>query len=69
MSAGNGRVIGRQSSDGKVGWRVDYDPEKGTHINIWDYTQGKGPGKAVKQVVPFAGNEKDFQSILNLLNR
>ncbi|WAJ36027.1 hemagglutinin repeat-containing protein [Pseudomonas sp. GOM7] len=69
VSAGNGRVIGRQSSDGKVGWRVDYDPEKGTHINIWDYTQGKGPGKAVKQVVPFAGNEKDFQSILNLLNR
>jgi len=34
VSAGNGKVIGRQSSDGKVGWRVDYDPEKGTHINI-----------------------------------
>ena len=44
VSAGNGKIIGRQSNDGKVGWRVDYDPEKGTHINIWDYSQGKGPG-------------------------
>lgn len=58
VSAGNGKVIGRQSSDGKVGWRVDFDPDKGTHINIWDYAQGKGPGKAVKQVIPFEGNEK-----------
>ncbi|WP_255212460.1 hemagglutinin repeat-containing protein, partial [Serratia plymuthica] len=69
VSAGNGKVIGRQSSDGKMGWRVDYDPEKGTHINIWDYSQGKGPGKAVKQVIPFEGNEKYFETILKQLNR
>ncbi|PWV62910.1 filamentous hemagglutinin [Pantoea ananatis] len=69
VSAGNGKVIGRQSNDGKVGWRVDYDPEKGTHINIWDYSQGKGPGKAVKQVIPFEGNEKSFETILKQLNR
>ncbi|WP_024224222.1 contact-dependent inhibition effector tRNA nuclease [Escherichia coli] len=69
VSAGNGKVIGRQSSDGKVGWRVDYDPEKGTHINIWDYSQGKGPRKAVKQVIPFEGNEKSFETILKQLNR
>ncbi|TNT82864.1 hypothetical protein FIB84_18710, partial [Escherichia coli] len=69
VSAGNGKVIGRQSSDGKVGWRVDYDPEKGTHINIWDYSQGKGPGKAVKQVILFEGNEKSFETILKQLNR
>ncbi|MBW0681829.1 hemagglutinin repeat-containing protein, partial [Escherichia coli] len=69
VSAGNGKVIGRQSSDGKVGWRVDYDPEKGTHINIWDFSQGKGPGKAVKQVIPFEGNEKSFETILKQLNR
>lgn len=69
LSAGNGKVIGRQSSDGKVGWRVDYDPDKGTHINIWDYSQGKGPGKAVKQVIPFEGNEKAFETILKQLNR
>lgn len=69
QSAGNGRVIGRQSSDGKVGWRVDYDPEKGTHINIWDYSQGKGAGKGVRQVIPFEGNERDFEVILKQLNR
>ncbi|MBP2860007.1 VENN motif pre-toxin domain-containing protein, partial [Dickeya oryzae] len=69
ISAGNGKVIGRQSNDGKVGWRVDYDPEKGTHINIWDYSQGKGPGKAIKQVIPFEGNEKSFETILKQLNR
>jgi filamentous hemagglutinin len=69
VSAGNGKVIGRQSNDGKIGWRVDYDPEKGTHINIWDYSQGKGPGKAIKQVVPFEGNEKSFETILKQLNR
>ncbi len=27
VSTGNGKVIGRQSSDGKVGWRVASDPE------------------------------------------
>ncbi|WP_246859100.1 hemagglutinin repeat-containing protein [Dickeya oryzae] len=69
ISAGNGKVIGRQSGDGKVGWRVDYDPEKGTHINTWDYSQGKGPGKAIKQVIPFEGNEKSFETILKQLNR
>ncbi|WP_192456871.1 hemagglutinin repeat-containing protein [Musicola keenii] len=69
VSAGNGKVIGRQSGDGKVGWRVDYDPEKGTHINTWDYSQGKGPGKAIKQVIPFEGNEKSFETILKQLNR
>ena len=69
VSAGNGKVIGRQSSNGKLGWRVDYDPEKGTHINTWDYSKGKGPGKAVKTVIPFEGNEKVFETILKQLNR
>lgn len=69
VSAGNGKVTGRQSSDGKVGRRVDYEPEKGTHINIWDYSQGKGPGKSVRQVIPFEDNEKLFKTILKQLNR
>ncbi|EKP3107155.1 hypothetical protein QSE66_004687 [Escherichia coli] len=29
----------------------------------------KGPGKAVKQVIPFEGNEKSFETILKQLNR
>lgn len=69
LSGGNGKVIGRQSNVGKVGWRVNYDPDKGTHINIWDYSFGKCPGKAVKQVIPFEGNEKSFETILKQLNR
>jgi len=38
-----GRVVGRQSLDGKRGWRIDYDPKdpsKGYHINWWDWSQG-----------------------------
>jgi filamentous hemagglutinin len=69
ISAGNGKVIGRPSNDGKVDWRVDYDPEKGNKMNIWDYSQGKCPGKAVTQVTPFEGNEDSFITILKQLNR
>jgi hypothetical protein len=35
-----GRVTGRMSPDGKRGWRIDYDSEKGFHINWWDRTGG-----------------------------
>ncbi|ELY7545998.1 hemagglutinin repeat-containing protein [Cronobacter turicensis] len=69
ISAGYSKVIGRQSNDKKIGWRVDYDPQKGVHINIWNYTKGKGIGKAEKIVIPFEGNEETFVNILNQLNR
>ncbi|VEI57465.1 Uncharacterised protein [Pasteurella multocida] len=57
------------SYDGKKGWRLDYDPEKGIHVNIFDFTKGKGPGKAVKKVIPFDGNEQEFEKILKQLNK
>ncbi len=41
-SAAYGQVVGRQSADGKVRWRLDYDPNKGTHINIEEFRNGKG---------------------------
>ncbi|MAK29886.1 hemagglutinin repeat-containing protein [Acinetobacter sp.] len=69
VSAGYNQVIGRQTSDAKRGWRVDFDPEKGTHINIWDYSKGKGPDKAIKRVIPFEGNENTFKTLLKQLNR
>ncbi|EOI3477913.1 hypothetical protein NNQ28_21895 (plasmid) [Cronobacter dublinensis] len=69
ISAGYSKVIGRQSNDKKIGWRVDYDPQKWVHINIWNYTKGKGIGKAEKIVIPFEGNEETFVNILNQLNR
>ena len=65
-SAGYGKIVGRQSADGKVLWRLDFDPEKGTHINIEDYRNGKGD-KATKLVIPFEGNEDTFKSLLNHL--
>ncbi|MFN7771066.1 MAG: polymorphic toxin-type HINT domain-containing protein, partial [Planctomycetaceae bacterium] len=32
--------VGRQSKDGLRGWRMDWDPNKGYHINWWDKTGG-----------------------------
>ncbi|TYS33035.1 T7SS effector LXG polymorphic toxin [Bacillus pumilus] len=67
-SAGYGKVVGRQSADGKVRWRLDYDPNKGTHINIEDFRNGKG-ANAKKIAIPFEGNEGTFKSLLKHLNR
>jgi RHS repeat-associated protein len=65
-SAGNGKIVGRQSADGKLIWRLDYDPNKGMHINIEDYRNGKG-NNATKLVIPFEGNEETFKSLLKHL--
>ncbi|WP_240422044.1 RHS repeat-associated core domain-containing protein [Paenibacillus periandrae] len=67
-SAGFGKVIGRESTDGKVRWRIDYDPEKGAHINIEDFRNGKGD-KATKLVIPFDGNESNVKKIIDNLNK
>ena len=67
-SKGFGKVIGRQSPDGKIRWRVDYDPQKGTHINVEDFSLGKGD-LAKKTVLLFDGNESAFESILKTLNK
>jgi filamentous hemagglutinin len=66
-SAGNGMVVGRKSQDGKLIWRLDYDPIKGPHINIEDYRLGKGD-KAIKKYVQFDGNEETFKLYLKQLN-
>ena len=68
VSDGYGKVVGRISSDGKKGWRLDYDPKKGMHINVFDYTKGKGD-KAIKEVIPFNGNKDDFNRYLKQLNK
>jgi hypothetical protein len=67
-SYGYGKVVGRISSNGKKRWRVDWDKEKGMHINLEDFTNGKGD-KAYKAYIPFEGNEKTFKSLINMLNR
>jgi len=68
LGKGNGKIVGRQSLNGKVRWRLDYDPSKGTHINVEDFRIGKGL-KAIKVAIPFEGNERTFESLLRHLNR
>ncbi|WP_147284998.1 polymorphic toxin-type HINT domain-containing protein [Canicola haemoglobinophilus] len=68
ISDGYGKIVGRISSDGKKGWRLDYDPEKGMHINIFDYSKGKG-SNAIKEVIPFTGSQEDFNRYLKQLNK
>ncbi|EXI61820.1 hypothetical protein MHD_00015 [Mannheimia granulomatis] len=69
VSKGYGKIVGRKSADGKRGWRLDYDPIKGIHINIYDFAKGKTPDKAIKQVIPFDEDEKTFETLLKQLNK
>ena len=67
-SKGYGKIIGRRSADKKVLWRLDFDPRKGPHINIENYSQGK-KGMAQKYCIPFDGDEKTVETLLKHLNR
>ena len=64
-----GKIVGRQSADGKKVMRLDWDPEKGPHINVEDYTRGKGPGKAIKVAIRFPGDKDLYLALLKRLNR
>lgn len=69
VSQGYGKVVGRQSLDGKVRWRLDYDDTKGLHINVEDFRNGKG-ANAKKYAIPVeGGTEADFTNYLKQLNR
>jgi filamentous hemagglutinin len=35
-----GQTTGRMSPDGLRGWRIDFDPDKGFHVNWWDRSAG-----------------------------
>ena len=63
------KIVGRQSADKRKRWRLDFDPnnpEKGLHINIEDWSLGKG-NKAVKIVIPIKYGNAD--SLIKHLNR
>ncbi len=66
-SYGYEKQIGRQSLDGKVRWRLDYDPELGVHYNIEDFSKGKGVN-AGKEVIPIDISYDEYKSILDLWN-
>ena len=68
LGVGKGKIVGRQSLDGKLRWRVDFDHQKGPHINVEDFRSGKG-FHAQKYVIPFNGTEKTVESLLKHLGR
>lgn len=49
-------------------WRLDFDPEKGPHIQVDDFRKGKG-NMSTKIVIPFNGDEHTFISLLGHLNK
>jgi hypothetical protein len=67
ISSTFGKIIGRQSENGKKRWRLDYDPKKGLHMNVEDFSMGKSADKAVKVVIPIENGNID--SLIKHLNR
>ena len=64
MNHNEGTVVGRQSADGLVRWRLDYDPIKGPHINIEDFRPNGG-----KWYIRFDGDQQTYNSYLRQLQR
>ena len=52
-----GNAIGMQTSDGKIGFRIEFDKKNGAHINVWS---GKEKGPHFK----FEGSEKTVNRIV-----
>lgn len=67
-SYGYEKQIGRQSLDGKVRWRLDFDEKIGIHYNIEDFSKGKVVN-AVKKIIPIDILEQEYKKIINLWNR
>ena len=66
-SYGYGKQIGRQSLDGKVRWRLDFDEKIGVHYNIENFMNGKG-ANAIKKVIPIDISYDEYIKILNSWN-
>lgn len=64
-----GKVNGFKSADGKRGFRVDYDPDKGVHYNWFDWSRGsRGTGGRWGAEI-FPGTQEDYARIIAQLNR
>jgi RHS repeat-associated protein len=61
-----GRVTGMQSPDGAQGWRLDWEPGKGFHVNWWDRTGGpKRASWYYGANIVNGGTWDDYQSLLS----
>lgn len=52
-----GKPIGMQTTDGKTGFRIEFDKRSGAHINVWS---GKEKGPHIK----FEGDQKHVNKIV-----
>lgn len=53
-----GKPIGMKTSDGRVGFRIEYDDRNGAHINVWS---GKEKGPHFK----FQGDKETVNKLVN----
>ena len=63
-----GKMVRRETAMGNAGWRLDWDPVKGPHINIDDFRKGK-KAQALEIAIPFEGDESTVKSLLKHLNK
>ncbi len=60
-----GQVTGRMSPDGLRGWRLDFDQDKGFHVNWWDRSGGSKRSEWTYGASKIEGGSLDsFQDIL-----
>lgn len=69
FGAAKGKVNGQQSADGKRGFRLDYDPEKGPHVNWYDWSGGRKGQGGRWGAEQFPGTEKDLSKLLKQFDK
>lgn len=70
LGSARGLVHGAQSADGRRGWRLDFDPEKGPHFNWYDWSKGKRGAGGRWAAEMFPGNEQGYlEALMQLQER
>jgi len=69
LGLADGAVNGYRSADGKKGWRIDFDPKKGTHLNWYDWSSGKAGQGGRWGAERFTGGEAEFVDYLLALDK
>ena len=61
-----GIPIGRATANGKIGYRVEWDPDSGAHINVYDRTLPKGMQDGPH--FQFPGSEADVEKLQKIFS-
>lgn len=62
-----GEIVGISSFDKKIIFRLDWDPEYGTHVNYVNYEMGKR--NPVKVLIPLEVSEKVYHKTIKGYNK